>query len=329
MAGARRALTRRGVPCRVVNTDRRAPDSSDYFAVRGARQLLSRIVKHALTGWTIHVHTNGHNPRGWLLSLLCGIAARIAPLSVLTLHSGLTPSYLSGASPRLRLLALTACRLYRRIICVNPEIRDAVAALGMSRQRIDVIPAFLNPARPEARIAPPVLNWLEHRKPLLSTVLWFRPEYGFDLLIEAVKRLRARLPELGLLVMGDNRQPASARAQITSAGLQDCVLLLGDTPHETCLTLIARSDLFVRATFADGDAISIREALSLGIPVVASDVVPRPGASLLFRSGDVEDLVSVTYATLSGRNPPLKLTANLCSSGTFGRLIEIYGQTGN
>jgi glycosyltransferase involved in cell wall biosynthesis len=50
--------------------------------------------------------------------------------------------------------------------------------------------------------------------------------------------------------------------------------------------------LFVRPSFADGDALSVREALSLGVPVLASDVVPRPMGCAVFRAGDFRDLVS-------------------------------------
>ena len=46
----------------------------------------------------------------------------------------------------------------------------------------------------------------------------------------------------------------------------------------------------MRSTFADGDAITVREALDLGIPVVASDVVARPPGAVLFTTGDEADL---------------------------------------
>jgi glycogen(starch) synthase len=69
--------------------------------------------------------------------------------------------------------------------------------------------------------------------------------------------------------------------------------------------------VFVRATRADGDALSVREALGLGSRVVASDVGHRPPGCLLFRSGDAGDLaermVEITRlpraAVRSGRPP--------------------------
>ncbi len=54
--------------------------------------------------------------------------------------------------------------------------------------------------------------------------------------------------------------------------------------------LLKRSTAFIRATRSDGDSLSIREALSLGIPVIASDCVIRPTGCRLFKTADVKDL---------------------------------------
>ena len=50
--------------------------------------------------------------------------------------------------------------------------------------------------------------------------------------------------------------------------------------------------MVVRSTFVDGDAITVREALAFGVPVVASDTAFRPEGVTLFRKGDVSDLVA-------------------------------------
>jgi glycosyltransferase involved in cell wall biosynthesis len=50
------------------------------------------------------------------------------------------------------------------------------------------------------------------------------------------------------------------------------------------------ADIFLRPTNTDGDAISVREALYLGVPVVASDVVERPHETLIFKNRNIDDL---------------------------------------
>ena len=54
--------------------------------------------------------------------------------------------------------------------------------------------------------------------------------------------------------------------------------------------LIAQSDIVLRPTCTDGDALTIREALDLNKPVVASDVVGRPAGTILFKNRDLSDL---------------------------------------
>jgi len=56
--------------------------------------------------------------------------------------------------------------------------------------------------------------------------------------------------------------------------------------------IIMKSDLFLRPTNTDGDAVSIREALHFKVPAVASDVCPRPEGTILFKCRDIDDLTS-------------------------------------
>ena len=58
------------------------------------------------------------------------------------------------------------------------------------------------------------------------------------------------------------------------------------------MSVIAASDVFVRPTSADGDSISVREALTLGTPCVASDVVARPEGAICFKNQDPGQLAA-------------------------------------
>lgn len=58
-----------------------------------------------------------------------------------------------------------------------------------------------------------------------------------------------------------------------------------DHPFTEILKL---SDGFIRATTTDGDALSVREAIKLSIPVFASDSVDRPNECILFNLESIE-----------------------------------------
>ena len=311
VSGIHRQLMAAGVTCRVL----------DMSLVRPGFGFGWTVLRHALRGWTLHLHTNGHNVKSWLLALGCGLAGQSRGGSILTLHSGMVSGYLLAAPGWRRKLAALACSLYTRVICAGPETRSALVSLGVDARSTEVLPAFLSAGSPEVSPESGLLAWMGRHRPLFSTVLFFRPEYGFDLLIAALARLRRIYPSLGCLVMGSGEQRAEAEQRIREAGLENSILLLGDVPHDACLAWMSVCDVFLRPTLADGDSISVREALALGVPVVASRVGARPAGAILFRPGDVEEMLGAVELALAAKrgNPPR-------AAGSMDRLMEIYRQ---
>jgi glycosyltransferase involved in cell wall biosynthesis len=189
--------------------------------------------------------------------------------------------------------------MYSRVVCVNAEISRVIGDLGVPDNSLEIAPAFLPVEAPDVAVPEEIEKWIERHSPVLSAAMFFRPEYGFDLLVETLSKLRGTHREIGCVVMGDGEHRAEALALVQGAGLGDAVLLAGDVDHEQCLALMARSDVFVRPTLMDGDSISVREALALGVPVVASNVGTRPGGTLLFQAGNVRELVAQIAAAVS------------------------------
>lgn len=322
---AKKQLDQAGVRCEVLSLDRRAAQNAHSpYARSGARFLLD-LFRYARRGWTFHLHTNGHNEKSWMMALICGLAGQLGPACILTLHSGMAPMYLRNAGGWRRLLARATCRLYDRIIAVNPQIRAAVHSLGVPEERLHVLPAYLSSSA--APSVPASLDRLVREgRPLLSTVLFFRPEYGFDMLAHAISKLRIRHNNLRCVVMGSGEQRDRAERLIREMGLSETILLLGDVPHEQCLAIVAASDAFVRATFEDGDAISVREALSLGVPAVVSDVGVRPAGAILFKTGNLADLIAKLESTLCERRKPAVTAEQKLPLNGAHRLLEIYQQ---
>jgi glycosyltransferase involved in cell wall biosynthesis len=306
-----RQLTAAGITCRVLDMNLARPGPGFALAV----------LRYALRGWTLHFHTNGHNVKSWLLALGCGLAGQSRGGCILTLHSGMVRGYLAAAPSWRRRLATLACSLYGQVLCVSQESGSALLSLGLKSHRIEVLPAFLRTESVEVLPESGLLAWIGRRRPVFSTVLFFRPEYGFDLLVAGIARLRRLYPSVGCLVMGSGEQRAEAEEQIREAGLDESILLLGDVNHETCLALISACDVFLRPTIEDGDSISVREALSLGVPVVASRVGARPAGAILFQPGSVEDMFAKVELALA-----VKRGEQSHSAGCMDRLIKIYRQ---
>ena len=91
------------------------------------------------------------------------------------------------------------------------------------------------------------------------------------------------------------------RENIEELNIQDNYLLINE--NLSFVRLIEQSDIVLRLTNTDGDALTVREALYLGTTVIASDVVQRPEGTILFNSRDINDLERRLIETLNCDNP--------------------------
>ena len=311
VAGIHKELTAAGIQSKVL----------DITRVRQPMRFGAALLRAVWQGWTPHLHTNGHNPKSWLVALACGLAGKARGGGILTLHSGLAPRYLSSLPFWRRWCAARTCSLYGRVLCVSPAIQHAVVFLGVAPERTEIAPACLPVNIPHIALDAYLHAWTERHRPLFSTALFFRPEYGFDLLVSVLTKLRVRHPRFGCVVMGSGEDRAKARELVKDTGLEDNVLLVGDVDHDTCLELISRSDVFLRPTLSDGDSISVREAISLGVPVVASRIGNRRASTILFEPGNAQDMLSkLDLALTLGRSAAAPM------AGPLPRLLEIYTQ---
>jgi glycosyltransferase involved in cell wall biosynthesis len=95
-------------------------------------------------------------------------------------------------------------------------------------------------------------------------------------------------------------------------------------PHDLTLRAIADSDVLLRTTLYDGDAISIREALYLGTPVIATDNGMRPGGVDLVPIGDTEALADAIQRRLhAGKATQLPV---LPDDENLAEVLKVYCQ---
>jgi glycosyltransferase involved in cell wall biosynthesis len=256
-----RALEAAGIRADLIDPRRVGPDGRD-----GRPRLLARLLIARTRREIVHVHTNGHNRGSWTVAALCA-AGHTGP-ALLTLHSGLAPGFIRNHPRLVRLIS----RRYQRIVAVNAEIAAALGDAGVDAARIVVAAAF-TPSSLAFRLAPPGLAQIRRAHPLLiASALAPGPEYGAAVLLDAFMHVRARRPDAGLMVYGPGTREPALAAAARARGLGGAVHHLGELERNRALAVVAAADVFVRPTLADGDAISVREALALGRPVVASAV---------------------------------------------------------
>jgi L-malate glycosyltransferase len=106
--------------------------------------------------------------------------------------------------------------------------------------------------------------------PVLCTVSGLKDFRDHDTLIRSLPRLLADHPTLSTLIVGDGPREPYLRELAAELGLEERVHFLGD--RFDAVEILAAADLFCQPTFIEGLPLSVLDAMSLGIPVVASDV---------------------------------------------------------
>ena len=126
------------------------------------------------------------------------------------------------------------------------------------------------------------------------------------------------------MIIGSGSLESELRNHIKSKGYRDQVLLAGDVPHGMTIQLIQDCDIVLRTTKFDGDAISIREALYLGKPVIATDNGMRPdGVFLISTPVDTGEFVEKIVEVV--RNGTDRRQTN-CPDGreNINAVIDLY-----
>lgn len=202
---------------------------------------------------------------------------------------------------------------FDEVIAVSREVAAGVAAHVRGR-RLHVIPAFLGPA-PDAHarpLDPRLERFLEDGRPTLVASCSQLPpgrgrpdRYGLDTAVEAFRLLAGRHPGLRLaLLLG--RPPSSAAERAYVDGLLARAAGAGGAGRATVAVgapLVAafrHEVILLRPTRSEGDAVSVREALAAGVPVVASDVARRPPGTIVC-GADADALAAAVLPLLGDR----------------------------
>jgi glycosyltransferase involved in cell wall biosynthesis len=103
------------------------------------------------------------------------------------------------------------------------------------------------------------------------------------LLVQAVERLRAVLPEVHLDIAGAGDARAELESLVEARGLQECVTVHGFVDDRQKAALIEAAVVFASPSMHEGWGLSVVEANALGRPAVAYDV---PGLRQAIRHGE-------------------------------------------
>ena len=222
--------------------------------------------------------------------VIAGIAGKLCRTPVVTTLRG-SDVALTNKSRLFRTILRVCMRLSTRIVTVSQGLATAAAALAPHHAaKIVVIPNGVDMT---------LLNSASSKMPTdefrLTTIASLIPGKGVDIIIQAVGQLE-NLADFSFSVIGDGPERGRLEKLSKSIGVGARIEFMGSIPPSDIPSHLARTDLFILASFSEGRPNVILEAFAAAVPVVASNIdginelVAHGTTGLLFKAGDPQDL---------------------------------------
>ena len=217
----------------------------------------------------------------WLYDadLVGAMSSRLAKVPVVWNLRQTVPDF-EHSKPRtkwvVRACARLSSRVPARIVCCAPEVRASHADFGYDDNRMLVIPNGTDTERfrPDpCRSATRVELGLTDEMVLVGHVARFAPQKDHASFVGAAAKVAGQHPEVRFAFVGTGAESSNEQLMslLASAGIADRALLLG--PREDIARVTAAFDVAVSSSaFGEGYPNAVAEALSSGVPCVATDV---------------------------------------------------------
>jgi len=273
-----------------------------------------------------------------------GIKARmIIPLfklfnkkTILSIHGDSFKTQITELKGIKRACFLHQIKSYDHIIAVNPNIKLLLILNGINKSQISVISAFIPPTPDETdtKQLPEFFHKIRKRHKFLITANAFKISfynnedlYGIDLSIELMNRLvQNGYKNIGFIYVipdiGNYDYYEKMQNLVKKYNLEDNFHFY--TNPVAYPAVINMCDLFIRPTNTDGDALSIREAISLKKPAIASDVCKRPEGTVLFKSRNIDNLYEKTMDVINNYEKHKAFIEDIEFEDNAEKILDVY-----
>jgi len=223
----------------------------DIIAILKIRQLLRRIQPDILHLHTAHAHTIG---------LVAGRLAKVKKILVTRRMDFPIEGFIS----RLRYNKTD------KIVAISQAVKGVLIESGIHEDKITVIHSTI-----DRNFSPLKSNLREELDlavdtPLLGTAARLVERKGHCYLFEALAKASKRFPHAKLLVAGEGPLEERLKNLAKTLGLENQIIFLGFR-HDIA-EILSALDMFVLASVKEGLGVSLLEAGSYGVPIVATNV---------------------------------------------------------
>lgn len=302
-----KALNDMGYASRVIPVAKRpVSEGRDYFRVLRCLSILHGILSKEKFD-IVHTH-------GYFADIIGSVTSHLHNIPhIATCHGFISNDINLKIYSMLDKLSLRFCD---RIIAVSDQIRMELLGDGIRESNIITIANAVENSLGEDEIA--ALR-IEKRRQLaiskgeiiIGYVGRLSGEKGIEYLIKAGAILRGKNKSFKICIIGDGKERKELEKVSSKMGLEDFILFTG------FLSDVERwypaFDVFVLPSLTEGTPMALLEAMSHGLPVIASkvggvpDIVKSGTNGLLVRPGNAPEIADAIYMLYEDENLRLKL----------------------
>jgi glycosyltransferase involved in cell wall biosynthesis len=252
-----------------------APEHCGHVRLPMGRSLSPRADLRACRGLSAAIAAtapdliHAHSSKAGAVARLVHVAHPRLPV-VYTPHGYAFAGYFEREGERAvyRAIERALSTLGDRIVCVC----DAEARLARRvarRRQIRVVHNGIAQPTEQPTIEPAMAR-LARRGPVIGTLTQLRPGKGVETLLDALPRVHEVHPDAQLAIWGDGTEREALRRRAVRLRIDDSVHFLGPTTDP--LNIIAGTQVFAMPSLAEAFPYVMLEAMSMGCPIVSTDV---------------------------------------------------------
>ncbi len=233
---------------------------------------------------------------------------------VVTVHG--SDLFQVGEIKWVRWLTRVALNRAKRVIAVSQALADAAIGLGIKPELVEVIPDGVN----TNKFFP--LDGI--RQNYLLYIGSFIRRKGVEYLIKAMPFIIQKYPTIKLVLVGDGPLKAEYQGIIKELNIHESICFAGLKSQDEVSALLQKAAVLVLPSVEEGLGVVLLEALSSGLPCVASDAggirdVITPDVGILVAPGDAHAIGEAVNDLLG--DPEKRMSMSLAARK---RAVEHY-----